>query len=187
MKKLNALVLISVLAFTSQSHAAGFWDSVKSFFGGGSDEEAEQVEAATALDNLPSATGLVESLTSNLGVSTEQATGGLGSILAYAKDNVPSEQFSQVTESIPGIEGLLGAVPDISNLEQSEVGGLLSKAAEYSDSLQGLNTLKQQFDSLGIDSGMIVKYVDQAKQYLDTPQGQQAKDMLTQAFSNFGG
>ncbi|MEM0910826.1 MAG: DUF2780 domain-containing protein [Pseudomonadota bacterium] len=183
MKKLTALFFVGALTFSSHSHAEGFLDSIKSFFGGGDEETAEQAEESL----LPTATGLVDSLTSNLGVSQAQAEGGLGSILNYAKGNVSSEQFSQVTGAIPGLEGLLGAVPDISNIEQSEVGGLLSKAAEYSDSLQAVNTLKQQFDALGIDSGMIMQYVQQAQQYLDTPQGQSAKEMLTQAFSSFGG
>lgn len=187
MKKLSTLALLGALTFSSQSHALGFFDSIKDFLGMGEEEKTEQVEESAIADALPTAAGLVESLTSNLGVSQAQAQGGLGAILNYAKGNVSSEQFSQVTDAIPGIDGLLSAVPDVSNLDQDAVGGLLSKAAEYSDSLQGINTLKQQFDSLGIDSNMIMQYVQQAQKYLDTPQGQQAKEMLTSAFSGFAG
>ena len=187
MKQLTALLLLGTLTFSSAAQANSLWDSIKSFFGGGEEEKTEQVEAAKESEALLTASGLIETLTSNLGVSQAQAEGGMGSILSYAQNSLSSEQFSQVTESIPGIEGLLGAVPDISNLEQSGVSGLLSKAAEYSDSLQGLNMLNQQFEALGIDTGMILQYVEQAQQYLDTPQGQQAKEMLTQAFSGFGG
>ena len=47
------------------------------------------------------------------------------------------------------------------------------------------NDLKNQFDTLGLDTGMIMKYVSQAQQYLDTPQGQEAKTMLTDAFAKW--
>jgi hypothetical protein len=46
-----------------------------------------------------------------------------------------------------------------------------------------MNDLKNQFEALGLDIGMISSYVAAAKQYLDTPAGQEAKQMLSEAFA----
>jgi hypothetical protein len=138
-----------------------------------------------ATDAFPSAAELIASLTDNLGVSTEQATGGMGAILNYAKQNISSEKFSQLSSAIPGVDSLLSAVPAVATLSEGGLGGLMNKAAEYSDSLKSINDLKNQFDTLGLDTGMIMKYVSQAQQYLDTPQGQEAKTMLTDAFAKW--
>jgi len=83
------------------------------------------------------------------------------------------------------VKNMLGAVPAVATLSEGGLGGLMNKAAEYSDSLKSINDLKNQFDTLGLDTGMIMKYVSQAQQYLDTPQGQEAKTMLTDAFAKW--
>jgi hypothetical protein len=76
-------------------------------------------------------------------------------------------------------------VPDIKELGSSDgISGLLNKASEYSDSLKGINELKQQFEALGLKPEMITDFIEQAKAYLDTEQGQEAKKMLTESFSS---
>ncbi len=188
MKKLPILLLASTLVFSSQSHAEGWWDSIKSMLGMGEAAPTQVADVTqTATDALPSAAGLLSSITDNLGVTPEQASGGLGAIFNFAKQNVSADKFSQLSNAIPGMDGLLSAVPAVSQASQGGMGGLLGKAAEYSDTLKSVNQLKGQFDSLGLDSGMIMQYVDQAKQYLDTPAGQDAKSMLTDSFSKWMG
>lgn len=178
---------ISLTLLSTQVVAEESWlDKIKNAIGLGSDK-SEQVEKADTLKSLssaPSADGLLSMLTSNLGVTNEQASGGIGALLNYAKENVSSEQFSAIGEAVPGLEGLLSQAPEIESLSSEGLGGLLNKAAQYSDSLQSLAVLKQQFDALGLDTDMILQYVEQAKAYLDTPEGQSAKEMLEQAFGN---
>ena len=189
MKILPTAIVCSTLFFASHAHAEGWWDSVKNMLGMGSDSTSTEVTDVKqmATDALPSAAGLISSLTDNLGVSTEQASGGMGAILNYAKKNVSSEQFSKLSGAIPGVDSLLSAVPAVATVSEGGLGGLMNKATEYSDSLKNINDLKNQFDTLGLDTGMIMKYVSQAQQYLDTPQGQEAKTMLTDAFAKFVG
>ncbi|MDG1121856.1 MAG: DUF2780 domain-containing protein [Glaciecola sp.] len=181
--------LLCTSFYSSHTHAEGWWDSVKNMLGMGSESAPTQVTDVKqmATDALPSAAGLLSSLTDNLGVSTEQASGGMGAILNYAKQNISSEKFSQLSTAIPGVDSLLSAVPAVATVSEGGLGGLMNKAAEYSDSIKSINDLKNQFDSLGLDSGMVMKYVAQAQQYLDTPQGQEAKTMLTDAFSKWVG
>jgi len=45
---------------------------------------------------------LVSSLTSKLGVSPEQAVGGTGAMLGYAQNKLTPDQFSAVSNAIPG-------------------------------------------------------------------------------------
>jgi hypothetical protein len=183
---------LSLLLFSSQATAEESWlDKIKNAIGLGTTDNSEQAESGSvatdsikALDEAPSAQGLLEALSNNLSISNEQASGGMGAILNYAKNNVSTEQFSEISQAIPGLDGLLSKAPAIESLSSEGLGGLLNKAAQYSDSLQSLAVLKQQFDALGLDTDMILQYVDQAKAYLDTPAGQSAKEMLEQAFGN---
>ena len=129
---------------------------------------------------MPSTDGLVDMLTGSLDVNSDQASGGMGAIFNYVKNNVSTEQFSQLAKSLPGVEGLVGQMPDVSKLSSSEgLGGLLDKASEYSDSLKSINDVKKQFEALGLKPEMISSFVSSAQSYLDTEQGQQAKQVLT--------
>ena len=57
--------------------------------------------------------GLVDLLTSQLGVTKDQATGGAGSIFQLAKQNLNVEDFSSVAKAVPGIDQMMGAAPKV--------------------------------------------------------------------------
>ncbi len=178
MKKLAALLAVFTLTFSMQSHAEGWFDSIKSMFGMG--EETQ--EAA------PSAGAMVGHLIENLGVDEKQAEGGLGSIFNYAKENMSGDQFSQLSDSIPGLGDLLKSAPDVSKMAgEGGLGGLMDKASEYNESFKAINDVKKQFESLGLDTDMIMQYVKQAQAYLDTEEGQKAKQLLTDSVSKLLG
>lgn len=171
MKKIAALLTVFALTFSAHSHAEGWLDSIKSMFG--MSEETQEV--------APNISDMVKMVTDNLGVEKNQAEGGLGSIFNYAKENLDTDQFSQLSGALPGIGDLISAAPDVSKLtEQGGLSGLMDKAAQYNDSLKAVNEVKKQFEALGLKPEMIMQFVQQAKAYLDTEQGQQAKALLTQ-------
>jgi hypothetical protein len=87
--------------------------------------------------------GLVDLLTSSLNVNADQAAGDMGAIFHYVKDNVSAEQLSQLANSIPGIEGLVSQMHDMSKLNS---GGLLEQASQYSDSLKSINNVKKNLN-----------------------------------------
>jgi len=106
----------------------------------------------------------------------------MGAIFNYVKDNVSTEQFSTLANSVPGVEGLVSQMPDLSKLNSGSsegLGGLLDKASQYSDSLKSINDVKKQFEALGLKPEMISNFISTAQSYLDTEQGQQAKQVLT--------
>ncbi|XQW85063.1 DUF2780 domain-containing protein [Thalassotalea piscium] len=171
MKKLIILLTISTLSSSAIAQETSWFDSLKNLVGLGSTQEQTIP--------TPSADGLVDMLTSSLNVNTGQASGGMGAILNYVKNNVSNDQFSQLAQSVPGIDGLVSQMPDISKLSSGEgLGGLIDKASEYSDSLKSINDVKKQFEALGLEPEMISSFISSAQAYLDTEQGQQAKQIL---------
>jgi hypothetical protein len=173
MKTSYLLIILSALVFSPQSHAEGWLDSIKSMFG--------MEEAGPAMPNV---TDMISSISDSVGIDSSQAEGSLASIFNYAKSNISAEQFSGLSDSLPGLDSLMGSVPDISEMtSEGGLGGLMDKAANYSDSLKSVNELKKQFEALGLDAAMITQVVSSAKAYLDTDEGKKIKDQLMQGLS----
>ena len=173
MKISYVLIVLSTLAFSPQSHAEGWLDSIKSMLG---------MEADTAA--MPNVADMISSVSESVGIDKSQAEGSLASVFNYAKENISAEQFSGLSNSLPGLDSLMGSVPDISEMtSEGGLGGLMDKAANYNDSLKAVNELKKQFEALGLSSEMIMKVVDSAKAYLDTDEGQKIKQQLMQGLS----
>ena len=108
--------------------------------------------------------GLASTLTSELGVTPEKATGGAGFLLKLAGENLSSSDFSKVTSAIPDANALLSAVPSV----------------ESSSPMVGLGTndlagkalpIYQQFESLGLGSDMIGKFGAVIANYLKSSGG----------------
>jgi len=174
MKKTIILLTISTLSTSAIAEETSWLDSLKNFVGLG---DAKEETLA-----VPNTSGLVDLLTSSLGVNTEQASGGMGAIFNYVKNNVSTDQFGQLAKSLPGIDGLVSQMPDISKLNTSSnegLSGLFDKAAQYSDSLKSINDVKKQFEVLGLKPEMIGSFISSAQSYLNTKEGQQAKKVLT--------
>jgi hypothetical protein len=191
MKKLIVLLTISTLSTSVLAEESSWLDSLKNLVGLGEAKE-QSVDTDTDTDTktntntkslaMPSTDGLVSMLTSSLGVNTDQASGGMGSILNYVKNNVSTDQFSQLVKSLPGVDSLVSQMPDLSQLSSGSsdsLSGLLDKASEYSDSLKSINDVTKQFEVLGLKPEMITSFISSAQSYLDTEQGQEAKKMLT--------
>jgi hypothetical protein len=168
MKTISLLLVVATLSIAPQTQAQGWLDSLKSMIG----IEQEKAE-------MPNISDMVGSVTDSLGVTQSQASGGLGALFNYAKDNISAEQFSRLSGALPGVDELLKAAPDVSAMaSEGGLGGLMDKAANYNESLKAINDLKKQFESLGLDPEMIAQFATKAKEYLDTEEGQQAKELL---------
>lgn len=57
-------------------------------------------------------TNLMSSLT-GLGVTTDQATAGVGSILSYAQNKLPAADYTKVANSIPGASNYVQKAKDL--------------------------------------------------------------------------
>jgi len=120
----------------------------------------------TACANMPSGMGgtnnekqssdspLIGQLTSKLGVSKEQATGGAGALLAYAKQKLSPEDYGKVSSAMPETEGLVKAAP-----KNSMVDGMQSMLGSGSSDAGGIASLAGSFSQLGLSSDMIGMYL----------------------------
>lgn len=178
MKKTQQLSFaLLCIAFSFNANSGQFdqlLDSVSS--------QASTTATSSQADTSISALDMIPLLTSALGVNKNQAQGGLGSLLGYAKEQLSSAESSQLSSALPGLDSLVGMAPkvDATSQQQSGIGGLLSTAAQYNDSLKGIDQLNQQFQSLGLKPEMIGQFANTAMQYLNSPQGQQAGALLKQ-------
>jgi hypothetical protein len=181
MKVSYLLIVVSALAFSPQSHAEGWLDSIKGMFGMEAESAAESAAETAAMPNV---TDMISSVSESVGIDESQAKGSLASVFNYAKENISAEQFSGLGSSLPGLESLMGAVPDISEMtSEGGLAGLIDKAANYNNSLKAVNELKKQFEALGLKPEMIMQVVNSAKAYLDTAEGQKIKQQLMQGLS----
>jgi hypothetical protein len=103
---------------------------------------------------------LINQLVSNLGVSEEQAKGGAGMLFKLAQDKLSGGEFAQISGKVSGVDDMLSAAPAAAGGGlMGAVGGLMSSVGGGSSNLGALAGLAGGFDKLGMDSGMIGKFV----------------------------
>ncbi len=139
--------------------------NVVSAMQGNQGEQGEGVVAAA-----PKAAGLLNTLGSELKITPEQAIGGAGAMLGLAKNRLSEPQFSELSNSVPGLDQIAGnsAIGGLNGL-----GGLLGGGSDKNALLDGLlgnvkdtGDLNNAFSALGMDSGMIGQFAPIILQYL---------------------
>ncbi len=97
---------------------------------------------------------LLNNLTQSLGVNEEQAKGGAGLIFNMAKEKLGAEDFSKVSDTVPGMDEMLKAAP-----ESSEIGGAVGGLASTLGGGAGkLGELYDGFSKLGLDPSMVGRF-----------------------------
>ncbi|GIU40117.1 hypothetical protein TUM4438_00520 [Shewanella sairae] len=163
--KLTIAALLTFTSLLSTPASAGILDQL----GQAKKTTEQQTEQAQSND-------LVGSVMSQLGLSQNQAEGGLGSLLSLAQSSLGSNDFSSIADSIPGVDGLLGAVPELDS--DSGMSGLLSKAGGLGESLQGGAMVYDAFEKLGISKDLAAPMIDIVTSYLDTNGSAGTSDLL---------
>jgi uncharacterized protein VcgC/VcgE DUF2780 len=179
MNKIKPVFL--ALALVSANAHAGFFDFLKSDQDKAPTVAAEPAAAAptsassSTMGDLSStglslATSLIPQLTNTLSISEEQATGGLGSIMQYAKSSLSSEQGQQLASGIPGFDALLAAAPALSGASGlsgtlGQIGALGGSLGSAANAAGGLDLLTQQFGALGLSPDMIGQIAQMAMQF----------------------
>lgn len=118
---------------------------------------------------------LVGLLTSQLGVSSQQASGGAGLLFKMAQEKLSLQQFSQLTSAVPEASRLLGAAP-------STGGGMMGMLGKAVGGKGGdLAALAGGFSKLGMDPGMIKKFMPLVLNYVQQQGGAGVAGLLQQA------
>ena len=116
-------------------------------------------------NNSSGTSALIGMLTSQLGVSNEQALGGTAALFGLAKQSLSANDFSSVTKSLPGVGSLLGA---------ASMGGGSSEASAEG----GLASVAGQFSSLGLSPDMAGKFVPVVLDYAKSTGGENTMNLL---------
>ncbi|MFV0576370.1 MAG: DUF2780 domain-containing protein [Vibrio sp.] len=154
MKKLAITLITASLVISSPSYA---------LFGLGE----KDVDAVTQLANqAQSSTTLINNLKDQLGVSTQQATGGAAALLGLASTQLTgasAEEFSGLS---------------------SNLSGLLNSAKSVTGDVDSMAAVKSAFDKLGLDSSMVDQYAPIVLDYLKS---EGASDSLVSSLTSLWG
>lgn len=117
---------------------------------------------------------LIQQLVAGAGVSEQQAEGGAGLLLGLLKDKLASDDFSQVAQATPGLEGLIDSAP--SGGLGGMLGGVVSSLG--GSELGNLAALAGGFSKLDLDAGMIGKFVPILLSFLQSKGGDGLASMV---------
>ncbi len=164
--------LLSTLLFfglTTTSLLAMDLDKVTSMLPGNEPSAAQNVAKAVGGNDLTTL------LVNQLGVTENQASGGAGSILNYAKQSLSPKDFSKVASSVPGIDSLLSAAPSVG-------GGLSSVTGALGGNAGGMAAVASQFSSLGLKADMIQQFTPVILDYVKGTGGSDVMKLLAGIF-----
>lgn len=129
--------------------------------------------------------GLVDEITKQLGVSQEQAEGGLGLIFKMAKDKLGAD-FSQVSSVVPDANHLIGKAPadepDAGGGLAGMLGGIAGKLGL--GDLGKLAELAVGFKKLGLDMDSVQKFVKVVMTFIESKGGTVVKDLLNKVLTS---
>jgi len=120
---------------------------------------------------------LLDLLTKNLGVSSEQAKGGAGLLFNLAKQKLGGSDFSKIADLVPGMSGILKSAPKSGGL-LGTIGGLAS-AFGGGSKIGDLANLAGGFSKLGLDADMIQKFIPVILSFIESKGGKTVKDILS--------
>lgn len=125
---------------------------------------------------------LIKQLSEQLGVSQDQAQGGAGLLFQLAKDKLGTDDFSQIAQQVPGVDSLVELAPG-SGMLGSAIKGLASNLGGSNASLGDLAGLAGGFSKLGLDSGMIGKFIPVILSFVHEKGGDTVKGKLSNVLS----
>lgn len=121
---------------------------------------------------------LLNQLVQNLGVNEEQARGGAGLLFKMAKEKLGGGDFTKISEAVPGVDGLINSAPESGGIA-SALGGLGSALGGDAGKLGDLAGLAGGFSKLGLDSGMIGKFIPIVLSFVGSKGGDTVKNLLS--------
>lgn len=118
--------------------------------------------------------GLVQAVVKQVGVTEQQAQGGTGLLLNYAKNNLQADEFQKVTTSMPEVTTLAASGAAL----QKKSGGALSGLPGGLGAAAGLASLAGPFKSLGMSPDMVMKMAPVVLDYAKTTGGAETGSLL---------
>ena len=105
--------------------------------------------------------------------------GGAGLLFKLAKEKLGDTDFSQIAQHVPGVADLIESAPESGGIAGA-LGGLASAIGGAGPELGSLATLAGGFSNLGLDSGMIGKFIPLILSFVESKGGGAARGLLEQ-------
>ncbi len=134
----------------------------------------------TAATGLPaSQASLTNVLVGQLGVSQQQALGGAGAIFQAAKAKMAPQAFTTLSQSIPGMSGMLAAAPQVSQ----PLSGATSMLGGVSGTVDTMTSLASSFQQLNLSPNMVNQFIPVVVDYVRNTGGQLTANLLQSALT----
>ena len=135
------------------------------------------------LQPIPSHGGtmdLVTTLVDTLGITKDQAAGGSGALFQNAKDNLSTDDFQKVSDTVPDMNKYLAAAPDVKS--KSGLGGSLGSSLKSlgggASKAGSMLDLTSAFSKLGMDSGTLGKFIPVVLDFVQSKGGESVAGLL---------
>jgi Protein of unknown function VcgC/VcgE (DUF2780) len=122
---------------------------------------------------------LVQSLSKEIGATPEQAAGAAGALFGLAKSRLQADEFSQISQAVPGMSELLKAAP--------AAGKSSNPLARASESVPAVGTAgavapaASAFSQLGLKPELVPKAIPVLTSFVSKSGGADAARLLTGA------
>lgn len=122
---------------------------------------------------------LVKLLTSQLGITEQQANGGTGALMKLAQEKLGGD-WSTLAQAVPGIEQFISHAPAVDST--SGIGGMLGTALNafgmQNTGLANMAQLVTQFQTLKLDADMVTKFTPIVMQFVQQKGGPVAAELI---------
>ncbi len=125
---------------------------------------------------------LIGLLTSQVGVTSNQAEAGAGAIFQSAKSGLNESDFGTIAKAVPEVYSLMDSAPKEESVSKS-IGGLTSVLGTGSDKLEGAAGLASSFKKLDMSGDMVGKFTTVILDYVKQKGGEHAMNLLKGALS----
>lgn len=130
---------------------------------------------------MAQAGSLSELLMQRTGATAAQAQGGAGALFQMAKTKMSADSFTQLEQSVPGMQGMLGAAPALS--QPGGLAGQLSSLAGASGGAAGnLISLASAFQQQGMSPAMVQQFIPVVIDYVKAHGNDALVKTLSSAF-----
>ena len=163
---------------------------VNNIYAVGLSDPTDAIKTLEAGQAATTGNGLTTLLMQQLGVTQPQAEGGAGAIFQLAKSKMQGAAFTELSNSVPGIQGLLAAAPIAKSVGGGGLGGMAGGVESWAGNSGGaagnLVGLASSFQQLGLSPSMVQKFVPIVLQYVQSNGGGAVAGALQSALMGGG-
>lgn len=182
MRKKSMLTLMAISLAAAGNAQAKNWKEVLNEVNNSVNGPANAALQQAPTSGQPlQANSLTELLMQRTGVTQAQAQSGAGAFFQLAKNHMQASEFSQLEQAVPGMQGLLSAVPPLTQPQGGLAGRLSSLAGDAGGTAGNLVALASAFKQQGMSPVMVQQFIPVVVEYVKTRGNDDLVDTLNAA------